>query len=373
MSRSPLRYAALALGAALTLLVPACGSPAGGGGPAAGGDTAADEVFAEVGALTGDERRARLVELAEQEGNTLSIYTSLNADIADIVVPAFEQEFGVTVELYRADSETVLQRVLQESSASFAGADVVETNANELAVLSSQELTAQYEGEQEAKINEEFQYDRWTATRLNVFAPAWNTASVTGDLIPTTWTDLADPKYDGVVSLEVGDYDWYMTLHGYLQEQGMSAEEVDRFFADVVQGAKVAKGHSGQVELLSAGEFGVVAASYSYLTAKARTQGAPVDDQPFVEPVIARANGAGLLRSTARPATSMLFLDWYLTEGQKLLLDNGLTPVLMADGSDPMAGVAFEPVDVQQLLDEATEWSERYDRLLQGGEQLPAS
>ena len=75
--------------------------------------------------LTTGPRRDRLVELAAEEGNTLSIYTSLNADIADIVVPAFEEEFGIDVELYRADSETVLQRILQESEASFAGADIV--------------------------------------------------------------------------------------------------------------------------------------------------------------------------------------------------------------------------------------------------------
>src|SRR5918996_1099407 len=84
------------------------------------------------GAPTGTERRDRLVELAAEEGNTLSIYTSMNADIADIVVPQFEQEFGIDVELYRADSETILQRTLQAASANFAGADIVETNATEM-------------------------------------------------------------------------------------------------------------------------------------------------------------------------------------------------------------------------------------------------
>jgi iron(III) transport system substrate-binding protein len=306
------------------------------------------------------------VQMAEDEGNSLSIYTSLNADIADIVVPAFEKEFGIDVDLYRADSETVLQRVLQESSADFSGADVVETNATEMATIANEGLTGDYEGEQRDKVNQDFQYEGWTPTRFNIFAPAWNTDLVSGDMIPTSWEDLADPKYDGVLSLEVGDYDWYMTLYGYFQDQGMADADIDKLFSDMVSGAKIAKGHSGQVELLSAGEFGVVGASYSYLTA-----GAPVDDQPFVEPVVARANGGGVMKSAKHPATAELFMDWYLEEGQQIILDNDLTPSIMPDGSDPLAGNEVLPVDVQQLLDEGSDWYDRYDKLVQGGEQLP--
>jgi iron(III) transport system substrate-binding protein len=351
------------------LLLSACG-----GSPTASNSdepTEADSVFEEVGALTGDERRERLIELAEEEGNTLSIYTSLNADIADIVVPAFEEEFGIEVELYRADSETILQRILQESEASFAGADLVESKASELAFIAYEGLTADYQGEQRDKVNEDFRYEGWTPTRFNIFAPAWNTGSVSGDLIPTSWEDLADPKYDGILSVEVSDFDWYMALYGYYQEQGMEDAEIDQMWTDILQGSKVAKGHSGQVELLSAGEFGVVAASYTYLTEKGRASGAPVDDQPFVEPVVARANGGGPLRAAEHPATAMLFMDWYLEDGQALILDNGLTPSVMPDGSDPLAGLEVVPVDVDQLLEEGQEWSDRYDELVQNGEILP--
>lgn len=368
------RTTLLALGAASLALVAACGSPTSGGGGApaggTGGASKAEQVYSEVGGLTGDARRDRLVELAKQEGNTLSLYTSLNADIADAVVPAFKEQYGIDVKIYRADSETVLQRTLQESSASFAGADVVETNATEMAVLADKGLTGDYRSAERDKINPQFQYQGWTPTRFNIFAPAWNTQQVTGDLIPKTWQDLADPKYDGLLSLEVGDSDWYMTLYGWLQKQGKSDAEIDQYFTDLVHGAKIAKGHSGQVELLSAGEFGVVGASYSYLTAKARNSGAPVDDQPFVQPVVARANGGGVLKSAAHPAAATLFMDWLLGPGQQLILDKGLTPAVMPDGTDPLGGQQVIPVDVKQLLSEGAQWSERYDKLLQGGEQV---
>jgi iron(III) transport system substrate-binding protein len=365
------RSALIALGTAGLLVLSGCGGTPTSGGPVSGEPSAAEAVYAEVTALTGSERRDRLVQLAAEEGNRLSIYTSMNADIADIVVPRFEQEFGIDVELYRADSETILQRTLQEASANFAGADVVETNATEMAIIASEGLTGDYAGEQRDKINEQFHYDGWTPTRFNIFAPAWNTGLVGADLVPHAWEDLADPKYDGILSLEVSDYDWYMTLYAHFQERGMADADIDRLFAAMVQGSKVAKGHSGQVELLSAGEFGVVAASYTYLTEKARATGAPVDDQPFVEPVVARANGGGLMRSSEHPATAVLFMDWMLADGQSVILENGLTPAVMPDGTDPLAGHEVLPVDVQKLLDEGNDWSARYDEVVRGGEQLP--
>ena len=363
------------LGAAAVLLLSACGgSPTAAPASDDGGEPAgAEAVYAEIGELKGSERRDRLVELAAEEGNELSLYTSLNADIADIVVPKFEEEFGIDVELYRADSETILQRTLQESEADFAGADVVETNATEMAVIASEGLTGEYAGEQRDKVNEDFQYEGWTPTRFNIFAPAWNTNKIKGDMVPKSWEDLADPKYDGILSIEVSDFDWYMALYGYFQEQGKSDEEINKLFADMVAGSKVAKGHSGQVELLSAGEFDVVAASYTYLTEKARASGAPVDDQPLLEPVVARANGGGLLKSSEHPGTAMLFMDWYLEDGQAAILENGLTPAVMPDGSDPLGDLEVIPVDVQQLLDEGTEWSNRYDEVVRGGEILPES
>ncbi|MCL3817647.1 ABC transporter substrate-binding protein [Aeromicrobium wangtongii] len=369
MSRSKL----IGFGAATILLLSACGGAPTSGSGGSDKETKAEAVYAEVGPLTGDARHDRLVELAEEEGNALSIYTSLNAEVLDTLVPIFEKETGIKVKAYRAESSTVLQRVLQESSANFAGADVVESNSREMVAIAGEGLFGDYESDQRAKVNKDFQQDLWTPSRLNIFAPAWNTDKVKGDLIPKTWADLADPKYDGILSLELGDFDWYMALYGYFQDEGMEDKDIDKLFKDMVEGSKVASGHSGQTELLSAGEFAVVASPFTYLTAQARNSGAPVDDQPFVEPIIVRANGAGLTKSSKHPAAAMLFMDWYLSDGQALLLKEDLTPSIMPDGSDPLEGLTTISVDSQQLIDEGDEWSKRYAEVLRGGEQLPKS
>lgn len=360
----------LVIGAAVTLAMTACGtSPtAGGEDTTDSGPTAAEQLYAEIGALTGEQRRARLVELAEEEGQ-LDLYTSMTSDVATLLTEAFSDTFDVDVNLYRAGSETVLQRILQEHGARYQGNDIVETNATELFALNNEGVLATYTGERRDMVPEAGRFDGWTATRFNLFAISWNTDLVPAGQEPKSWEELADPKWDGQLSMEVGDYDWYLTLYGYWKNQGKTDAEIDKLFADMADGAKIVRGHTVQGELLSAGQFSVVASNYSYIVARAKANGAPVDYLPFVEPVIARPNGFGLMKNAKHPAAAMLFADWLLEEGQQLLAEEGLTPAIV-EGSDPLQGVEIIPVDVKALLEQGNEWSERYDKVVSGGEAV---
>ena len=115
----------------------------------------------------------------------------------------------------------------------------------------------------------------------------------------------------------------------------------------------------------------MAASNYSYLVQKAADKGAPVAYQPFVQPVIARPQGAAPLKSAPHPAAALLFQDWLLTEGQQVFVDQGLTPSIEpADLKDPLEGLEVIPVDVNKLLDEQKEWSDRYDALLAEGDKV---
>ena len=117
-------------------------------------------------------------------------------------------------------------------------------------------------------------FEGWTATRFNLFAPSWNTTLIDGvGGPPKTWEDLADPRFDGKLAMEVGDYDWYLTLYGWFAKQGKSEAEIDKIFADMAKGAKIVKGHTVQGELLSAGQFAIVASNYTYLVEQVKTEG----------------------------------------------------------------------------------------------------
>ena len=355
--------------AAVALLASACGGSPTAGTTEESGSTKAEKYYEQVSALSGQDRRDKLVTDAQEEGQ-LDLYTSMTSDVADAVAEAFSDEFDVDVNLYRAGSETVLQRILQEAGANYAGNDVVETNATELFALQGEGLLADYAGERRDMVAEAGRFDGWTATRFNLFSPSWNTKLVAPADVPTSWEDLADPKWDGKLAMELGDYDWYLTLYKYWEEQGKSPEEIDQIFTDMAEGAKVVKGHTVMGELLSAGQFELAASNYTYLVEHVKENGAPVEYKPLVEPVIARPNGLGLMKTSDHPAASMLFTDWLLEEGQQVLVDLGLTPSIDPTGKDPLAGMEVIPVDVDALLNEGDTWSKEYEDLVSRGQQV---
>ncbi|WP_139206215.1 ABC transporter substrate-binding protein [Blastococcus sp. DSM 46786] len=364
----PRTLARTALAAGAVMVLAACGgnptaAPAGdAGGPEASGPTEAEQLYEEIAGLSGQERRDRLVELAAEEDG-LNLYTSMNADMVDAVTEAFEDEFDIEPSVYRAGSETVLQRILQEQEAGFPGNDVVETNATELMALQQEDVMAQCASpERMEEVPEAGKYEDWVATRFNLFAPSWNTNIISDP--PEVWEDLADPKYDGQLALELGDYDWYMALTDYWLEQGKSQEEVDQLWADIVDGAKVVKGHTVMGELMSAGQYGLASSNYTYIVEAMKASGAPLETQPYVNPVIARPNGGSCMKTAQNPATAMLFMDWLLTEGQEVLAAAEATPSTAEIETEIVA------VDGQKLLDEGSEWSQRYDDLLSGVEQV---
>lgn len=262
----------------------------------------------------------------------------------------------------------MLQRIVQERDANYRGNDVVENNAKEMAALNAEGVFAEYVGGRRDVVPEVGRYPGWTATRFNVFTPAWNNELIAKVGPPTSWEELADPKYDGLLSMEVGDFDWYLALYSYWQEQGKSEAEIDKLFADMAQGSQIAKGHSVQVELLSAGQYGVLASAYTNTVDRAKETGAPVDYRPAVEPLIARANGVGLMKTATHPCAALLFTDWILEEGQAVLAEKRYVPSV-PQGEDPLKGIELLAVDIDRLLNENEKWSKKYEAVVAGGDQ----
>lgn len=352
----------------LTVLT-ACGSPtATAGRDVDKVDDHAKEVYDEVNGLTGDARTQKLVELAEEEGE-LSLYTS-NTDMQDIV-DAFTDTYDLDVNVYRGNSESVLQRVLQESAAGYRGVDLVETNSGELDVLAKEGLLYDYEGELRDAVRPEGQKDGWTADRFNVFVVAWNKSKVKKGSEPTSVEDFTKPEWKGRVSMEVGDVDWFATMYNYYLEQGRSEAEVDELFKKIAGNAKIVKGHTVQAELLAAGEFDAGVSLYSHSTDSGEQEGQPITWHPAsdtpIQPLVIRPNGAGLMGTAEHPAAAMLFLDFLLSDGQKAISDANRVGSIPTD-DDPLEGLEVIPVDEELMLNEAEAWSDKYADIVEGGE-----
>lgn len=364
--------------AAAALIAAACGgspsSPSTGGGSGAADSAdakAAQAVYDKFNAMKGEERTKALVEAANAEGE-LAIYTS-NTDI-DKVVEAFEDKYpDIDVSVYRANSETVLQRVVQEQGAGFHGNDILETNAGELGIASQEGFLADYQSELRDKVREEGRGKGWTASRFNVFVVGWNTNLVKPGQEPKSLEELADPKWKGKISMELSDLDWFAAMYGWYKQQGRSDADILALFEKLAANAKVAKGHTVQGELLSAGQFAVAVSSYSHTIDKAADDGAPVTWRPQggtpVQPVVTRPNGVALMRSAKHPAAAALFVDFELTDTQEIFREAFRIGVIPT-AEDPLAGLQVIQTPDALLLTELKKWDELYAEVVQKGQQI---
>ncbi|MGH3665687.1 MAG: ABC transporter substrate-binding protein [Egibacteraceae bacterium] len=362
------------------LLVACGGSPTGqapqaGGGETAGGadggaelESSFGEVLAEVEGLEGQQRRDKLIELASQEDDA-NLYTSFNEDEANQLLDAYEEDTGLTVSLYRAGSEDVRNRLVEEAGAGFAGADVVETNGPEMVILADEGIFEPLDSPVQDDLVDEAVEEGWTASRFNVFTVAWNTERVGDNERPTAYQDLADDGWNGRMAMEIEDYDWYWALRNYLVgDGGMSEDEADEYFRQVADGAAFTSGHSTMRQLLIAGEYDLVTSDYSYGIAESKAGGAPVEWQPSVEPLFARPNGVALVRNAPNPAAALAFAEWLLSDGQDVLNENNLDPTRQDLQEFGDADVRI--MDIHAYLSEADEFAEQYEELARLGEKV---
>jgi iron(III) transport system substrate-binding protein len=215
------------LAVVVALALGACGksvtSGSTGGGTAAG---SADKVYQQLNSLPADQQRAKAIDMAKKEG-TLELYTSLTDELVAPVKQNFEKQTGVKMNVFRASSETVLQRALQESSANRTGNDAIETNFNEMGVLSKQGVLVDYRGSAFASVPESGRFKGWLADRLNIMLPAWNTKLIKPGQEPRSWEDLADPRFKGKLTMELTDSDWYENVTKSWQRAGKTQAQID--------------------------------------------------------------------------------------------------------------------------------------------------
>ena len=72
--------------------------------------------MAEIASYQGPDRMARLIEGAKKEG-VLSLYGSSVAEDMNPVTDAFKKKYGIDVQYWRASSENLVQRTVQENRA----------------------------------------------------------------------------------------------------------------------------------------------------------------------------------------------------------------------------------------------------------------
>ncbi|MGZ5097788.1 MAG: ABC transporter substrate-binding protein [Usitatibacter sp.] len=305
----------------------------------------------------GADRDARLLELARKEGSVV-LYTSLAPTESKPLAEAFEKKHGVKVELWRALSDKVVQRVVTEAQGKRHAVDVVETNGPEMEMLAREKLLAEFYSPHIADLPPEAipAHRGWFPDRMNFFVVGYNTDKVKRSEIPATYEGFTDPKWKGRIGLEATDAEWMATLiKKWGNDKGM-----DFFRRLSAMKPDVRKGHVLLAGLVAAGEVSVGLTMYNSNIESLKRKGAPIDFVA-VQPVAARPQGIGVARYAPHPHAALLFADFVLSpEGQRLFESMGRVPASTRVKSE-LNNFPFTLIEPATVLDEAEKWEKLWN------------
>ena len=320
----------------------------------------AGAMAADVALYQGADRQQKLIAGAKKEG-TFTVYTSAqSSDIAPLL-EAFEKKYGVKSVVWRAGSENVLNRALQEARANRNTVDIVETNGPELESLSREKILQ--------RVNSPYLADliapavrphgEWVGTRVNVFAQAYNTKLIKKQDLPKTWEDLLNPKWKGKLGIEQEDSDW---LAGVFADIGEA--KGTKLFKDIVAANRMSarKGHTLLTQLVVSGEVPLALTVYNYKAQQLKAQGAPID-WFTIGNAVARPNGVGVARKAPHPHAAVLFYDFEISpEGQQIIANREFVPTSKKIDT-PLNKVPMKFIDAKVSIDEYDKWKSLYRQL----------
>jgi iron(III) transport system substrate-binding protein len=307
--------------------------------------------LAELAAYAGPDRTARLVAGAKKEG-ALNIYSSMTTADMGALISAFQAKYGVRATHWRGSSEDIRNRTAREYAAGRYDADLAETAGPDMEAMVREQLLQKISTPVSKELIPQatLPHGQWIATRLSVFAGAYNTDLIKPADVPKSYQDLLDPRFKGKLGIEADDANWFMSTVSFMGEaKGL------KLFRDIVaaNGMSVRKGHTLLANLVPTGEVPLALTAYSYRVEQLKREGAPVGIV-YLPPVVAFPTGAGVFRHAPHPHAALLFEDFILTDGQKILAERETVPTNPKVRAPPQ-GMIF--VDLPKYMDEGEKWT----------------
>ncbi|HZE11300.1 MAG TPA: extracellular solute-binding protein [Burkholderiales bacterium] len=311
---------------------------------------------------TGPDRAQRVAAAAKKEG-TLTIYTTFAEKDQPALLNPFEAKYGVKVVVWRAGTDKVLQRTIQEAAARKHNVDVIHFGAPEMEALSREKVLQAVN----SPVHKDLQpgsvppHREWAATLLSVWVQVYNTNLIRKQDLPKRYADLLDPRWKGKLGIEAKNEDWFASV---VEIMG-GGEKGLQFFRDLVAGNGLSPrtGHTLLNNMVIAGEVPLALDIYNYMPEQAKRKGAPVD-WFALEPAVARSNAIGIARRAPHPNAALLFYEYMLgVEGQRALVKMDYVPANTKVAS-PLKSVKILQTDPVRTLDESDKWKDLFEKIV---------
>ena len=322
------------------------------------------QTLAELAVYDGPDRTARLIAGAKKEG-ALQFYTTIPPEYLRPIIDEFEKKYGVKVDVWRARSEAVLQRVMAEAKGGRWTVDVVESISPPMEALYREKLTQAVRSPEHKNLIDGVlpAHREWAPTLIFIFVQAYNTTKAKKEDLPKSYEDLLDPKWKGKLSIEASDHEWFYSVARDMDEKRGEGSGVKFFCELVANGLSTRVGHPLLTTLVASGEVPVALTVYQYSPEQLKKKGAPID-WFAIEPAVAISDGMAVMKKAPHPHAALLFYDYLLSdEGNRQIAKLGYAPTNRHLES-PLSKLRVKVLNPSTLLDESAKSTALFDDVI---------
>jgi iron(III) transport system substrate-binding protein len=306
---------------------------------------------------------------AKAEGKVI-FYTATDVTVAEKLAELFKSKYpGIAVQVERAGSERVFQRIGQEYSSGIYGADVIETSdavhfeyfkrEGWLAPMVPQEVADKWPADEKDPDG------NFAAYRAHLSVLAYRSDLMPEADAPKTWTDLLDPKYkDKMVKAHPG-YSGTVMTSTFVLSQLLGWEFFEKLGG---QGVMQVQSSTEPPKKLAQGERSLQVDGNEYNVFRLQDEGVPINIVYPAEGTPLAVGNAAVLKQAPSPNAAKLFYAFLFSkEAQQLNSDFGglrsfHPDVKEKEGRTPLADIKLLHSDPAKLEPEIQTIKTNYEK-----------
>jgi iron(III) transport system substrate-binding protein len=263
------------------------------------------------------EGEAQLHEAAKKEKEFTWYTAHFDSETAAAICNGFEKKYvGVKCNYVRTTAQVAYQRLSQDMKANLAVASVISsTDASHYGKMKKDGWLQAYRPKNSSELIDAFKAfndpeGQFIATAAGLVLITYNTSLVSEKDAPKNWTDLADPKWRGKVSIGHPGFSGYV---GTWVVQMRKLYGWDYFKKLEANKPRIGRSINDTVTMLNAKESWV-AAGPAATTLESRDKGNPLAVVYPTDGAILMVSPSGLLKNAPAPNTGKLFMEYLLSK-----------------------------------------------------------
>ena len=268
------------------------------------------------------DRHQKLEAGARREGRVEFYSGMIENQALRPIADAFRRKYPfITVDTWRGDSRSLVQKVLTERRGGRITGDVLESTGGAEALIRAGAV-APFQSPETAAYPVKYVDPNgfWAVSRLDYFGVAYNTRQVSASEAPKGYDDLLDAKWRGAIAWradsEVGAP---LFIAGILRIMGHNRGDAYLKKLAAQRIVNYAGSARALVDRVGAGEYKLALEIYAHHPLISRAKGAPLDTV-MLDPVPSAVSTVQIAKNAPHPNASMLLVDFILSrEGQSVL------------------------------------------------------